>query len=280
VATQGARVADFTGRTVVVTGSSSGIGRAAATTFAQRGARVVLVGRDADRLAAATSAVRDAGGGRAPVAYRADFEHFADIHGLVDHIIQRFERVDVLANNAGGLVRHRTVTADGFEATIQANHLAGFLLTNLLREQLRNGRVINTSSVTHALGSARPDRLDGNALGLWRAYATSKRANVLFAAEAARRWPDILSASYSPGIVKSRFGSMFALPQLMPLTFAARTPEQGADTLLWLAATPTARLVNGGYYVRRTLRHAKWHADDAALAAALWDASLRAVGLS
>jgi daunorubicin C-13 ketoreductase len=272
---------DLTGRTVVVTGASSGIGRAAAVQFARRGASVVLVGRDQARLDAAFSLVRAEAGKKEPVTYRADFTRLDDVHGLVDHLKQRYERIDVLANNAGGLARRHSVTADGFEATIQTNHLAGFLLSNLLREQLRNGRIINTSSGVHAMGALDPADLRGeHKTGLWRAYANSKQANVLFAGEAARRWPDILSTSYHPGFVRSRFGSILGINRIvLPLWFV-KTPEEGADTMLWLASTPKAQLTNGGYYYQRKEQRAARPASDPERAAQLWDASLAAVGLT
>jgi NAD(P)-dependent dehydrogenase (short-subunit alcohol dehydrogenase family) len=264
----------------VVTGASSGIGLAAAAGMARRGAHVVLVGRDPGRLAAAVDVVQAAAGGRTPPAYRADFARLDDVHVLVDHLRQRYQRIDVLANNAGGMVRRDTITADGFEATIQTNHLAGFLLSNLLREQLRNGRIVNTSSGAHGLGAVDPDDLKGkNRLGAWRAYGSSKQANILFAAEAARRWPDILSTSYHPGVVKTRFGSAIGLNSLTKLLPLVKTPEQGADTLTWLASAPASQLTSGAYYEKRKLRKPMANATDPQLAARLWNASLTAVGL-
>jgi daunorubicin C-13 ketoreductase len=178
-------------------------------------------------------------------------------------------------------VRANTVTPDGFEATIQTNHLAGFLLSNLLREQLRNGRIINTSSGVHKAGALDPADLRGkHPMGMWGAYRAAKQANILFAAEAARRWPDILSASYHPGFVKTRFGSVIWLNSVTNLLPLGNTPQQGADTLVWLASTPRTQLTSGGYYVKRKLQTPARPANDARLAAQLWEASLTAVGLS
>jgi NAD(P)-dependent dehydrogenase (short-subunit alcohol dehydrogenase family) len=273
-------VGDLTARTVVITGASSGIGLAAAVEMARRGAHTVLVGRNPDRLTAAVDAVKEAGGGRTPPAYRSDFARLDDVHVLVDHLRQRYQRIDVLANNAGGVVRGRQVTADGFDATLQTNHLAGFLLSHLLREQLRNGRIINTASAAHALGRLDPSDLRGaNRHGLWRQYGAAKQANILFAAEAARRWPDIMSASYHPGFVRSRFGSSIGVNVMSRFAPFARTPVQGADTLVWLVATPAVQLTPGGYYVNRKLSRPTRETDDPQLAARLWDESLDAVGL-
>jgi len=282
VTSQNAPVGDLTGRVIVVTGASSGIGLAGSVDLVKRGAHVVLVGRDPTRLTAAVTAVRDAGGGRTPPAYRADFARLDDVHVLVDHLRQRYQRIDVLVNNAGGILRRNNTTADGFEATIQTNHLAGFLLSNLLREQLRNGRIINTSSDAHRGGALDPGDLAGKARpGAWRAYGNAKQANILFASEAARRWPDILSTSYHPGFVKTRFGSAIGLtPIIKVLPVGPRTPQQGADTMVWLASVAAPQVVNGGYYYKRKLKTPSKQAADPQLAARLWDASLAAVGLA
>src|SRR5262245_2728018 len=122
-------------RVVVVTGASSGIGLAAAAELARRGHEVALVGRDADRLASATDRVR-AASGAAPRAYRADFAVLDDVRALADGLRSAYERIDVLANNAGGLYQRRETTVDGYELTIQVNHLAPFLLTSLLHDRL------------------------------------------------------------------------------------------------------------------------------------------------
>ncbi|MER7008388.1 SDR family NAD(P)-dependent oxidoreductase [Dactylosporangium sp. NPDC000555] len=272
---------DFTGRTVVITGASSGIGLAAAIDMARRGANPVLVGRNPARLEAAAAAVREAAGGRTVPAYRSDFAKLDDVHVLVDHLRQRYQRIDVLANNAGGVVRGHAVTADGFEATLQTNHLAAFLLSNLLREQLRGGRIINTASGAHALGALDPGDLRGaRRRGMWRQYGSAKQANIMFAAEAARRWPDIMSASYHPGFVRSRFGSTIGINVMARLVPFARTPQRGADTLVWLAATPPVQLTSGGYYIDRKLARPTKATTDPAQAARLWDESLSAVGLA
>lgn len=265
---------------MVVTGASSGIGLAAATGLAARGATVVLVGRDPARLEAATAAVASAAGGRTPLAYRADFARLDDVHVLADHLRQRYDRIDVLANNAGGLVRGRAATVDGFAASIQTNHLAAFLLSNLLREQLRNGRIINTSSAVHTAGALDPTDLVTPPRGVWRGYQDAKQANVLFTVEAARRWPDILSAAFHPGFVRSRFGSTLGLHQVTRFVPFARTVEQGADTLIHLASVPRPQLTSGAYYQDRVPHTASGRATDPRRAADLWTVSLTAVGLS
>lgn len=263
----------------MVTGASSGIGLAAAREFARRGDQVVLVGRDPGRLAAAKETVPGA------VAYQADFAVLDEVRALADRLRAAYPAIHVLVNNAGAIVHRRQITVDGFELTMQANHLAPFLLTHLLLDRLgpEDARIVVTSSAVHAAGAVDPADLRGQRPGYrpMRAYASSKQANILFAAEAARRWPAILTTSYHPGVVRTRFGNESPIYaffyRVAPLL---RTPEQGADTMVWLATAPADQITNGGYYQRRRLRQPARNAADPRLAAQLWTASLAAVGLT
>ncbi|MEV4847175.1 SDR family NAD(P)-dependent oxidoreductase [Micromonospora matsumotoense] len=270
---------DLTGRrTVVVTGASSGIGLAASVALARRGDRVALVGRDPARLQAAGDRVREASGER-PELFRADFAVLDDVRGLAERLRAAYDRIDVLANNAGAIVLEPLTTVDGFELSIQANHLASFLLSNLLIDRV--GRLVVTASGAHRSGTLDPDDLNA-ALRRYRpmrAYGTSKQANILFAAEAARRWPDVPAYSFHPGVVRTRFGADSRLVALGMRVLPFRSPEKGAETLLWLANQPASRLVDGGYYADRRLRRPWPRAADPALAARLWTASAKAVGI-
>lgn len=266
-------------RTVVVTGASSGVGLAAAEQFARAGDRVVLVGRTRHRLDAALDRVR-ATGGPEPAAHRADFERLDDVRALAARLSETYERIDVLANNAGGMVAAHRTTADGFEATVQANHLAPFLLTGLLLDRLAGGRVVTTASRAHRMGAGLdPAGLAGapGRYNTWRAYGESKAANILFAAEAARRRPDVLSVSFHPGVVRSNFGTGALTRLFYRWAPGLTTPEQAGELLVWLATVAPERLTNGGYYVGRTLTAPEPHAADPARAAALWEASEKAV---
>ncbi|SCL18321.1 Short-chain dehydrogenase [Micromonospora rhizosphaerae] len=262
---------------MVVTGASSGIGLAAAVDLARRGDRVVLVGRDPARLQSAGDRVREAAGER-PELFRADFAVLDDVRRLADQLRAAYDRIDVLANNAGAVVLQPVTTVDGFELTMQANHLAPFLLTNLLRDRI--GRMVVTASGAHRSGALDPDDLNA-ALRRYRpmrAYGTSKQANILFAAEAARRWPDVPAYSFHPGVVRTRFGNESRLVALGMRLLPFRSPEKGAETLVWLANQDPSRLVDGAYHHDRRLRRPLPKAADPQLAARLWTASAKAVG--
>ncbi|MEV1142545.1 SDR family NAD(P)-dependent oxidoreductase [Micromonospora sp. NPDC049799] len=270
---------DLTGRRlVVVTGASSGIGLAAAVDLACRGDQVVLVGRDPARLQAAAEQVREAAGER-PELFRADFAVLDDVRRLAELLRSAYDRIDVLANNAGAIVLQPITTVDGFELSIQANHLAPFLLTNLLRDRI--GRMVVTASGAHRSGTLDPDDLNAP-LGRYRpmnAYGTSKQANILFTAEAARRWPRIPAYSFHPGVVRTRFGNDSRLVAIGMRFLPFRSPEKGAETLVWLANQDPSRLQTGGYYADRRVRRPLPKAADPQLAARLWAASAKAVGI-
>ena len=267
-------------RTVVITGASSGVGLAAAEQLARQGDEVVVVGRNPQRMRAAVDRVR-AAGGREPGAFRADFEVLDDVRELAARLLDTYPVIDVLANNAGGMIPEYRRTADGFEATLQGNHLAPFLLTHLLRDRLSGGRVVNTASRAHQQSNLNPDDLTGSPgrYSSWTAYGAGKAANILFAAEAARRWPDVLSVSFHPGVVRTNFGSGTATRLFYRYAPFLTTPEKAGALLVWLATAPAAELTDGAYYVGHKVTRPSRNAADPAIAAKLWDTSAKAVGL-
>ncbi|WP_026184938.1 SDR family NAD(P)-dependent oxidoreductase [Salinispora vitiensis] len=270
---------DLTGRRlVVVTGASSGIGLAAAVDLARRGDQVVLVGRDPARLHAAAEQVREVAGDL-PEVFRADFAVLDDVRALAEQLRAAYDRIDVLANNAGTIALRPTTTVDGYELSIQTNHLAPFLLTNLLRDRL--DRVVVTASTAHRSGSLNPNDLN-QPLRRYRAmsaYGTSKQANVLFATEAARRWPELPTYCFHPGVVRTRFGGDSKLITFAMRLMPARRAEKGAETLVWLANQAPERLHSGGYYQDLRLRQPAQKAIDPESATQLWAASAKAVGI-
>ena len=272
------------GRTVVITGASSGIGRAAARELALLGADVAVVGRDRAR----TEAVAAETGGK---AFLADFDRLEAVRDLAAALLDTYPAIHVLANNAGGMAPRGT-TADGYGLTFQRSHLAGFLLTNLLLDRLHETaatggvgpvRIIQTSSAANTSGKVRLDDLDelhGPWLGGWRAYGTAKLENVLFTRELARRLVGtrVRTWAFHPGFVATSFGGsnpLIGLGQRFALS-----PEQGAQPLVRLAAAPDVPVPSGNYFDRLTApgRTAR-QADDAGLARALWEASAARVGL-
>src|SRR6185295_2396790 len=197
---------DVRGKTILVTGATSGIGLEAAVELARRGARIVMVGRDPGRTEAAVKNVSARSGSRDVSHLLCDFSSQAAIRSLATTLLARLDRLDVLVNNAGGVNKTRRLTVDGIEATFAINHLGYFLLTNLLRDLLVRSapaRVVTVASIGHRHGTLDFDDLgyERGGYGLRRAYERSKLANVLFASELARRLEGtgVTSNSVHPG---------------------------------------------------------------------------------
>jgi NAD(P)-dependent dehydrogenase (short-subunit alcohol dehydrogenase family) len=263
------------GKTIVLTGASAGIGAAAARELHRLGARVVPIGRSAERTGALASEL-----GVPPLV--ADFARLDDVRRVADRLLAQYPRIDVLANNAGGAWRRRTITVDGFEQTFQVNVLAPYLLMRLLADRLRerNGRVITTSSRAHTTGHLDLRRVTNPRAFSWRSYSTSKLAIMLLDREYARRYPDIGVADFHPGVVATEFWRDLAPIRLLlktPLHYVLATSEQGADTLVYLAGT--SEPLHGGYYVNRRRVRESAAARDPVTGARLWDVCADLVGL-
>jgi NAD(P)-dependent dehydrogenase (short-subunit alcohol dehydrogenase family) len=271
----------------VVTGTTSGIGKAAAAALAGLGATVVLVGRDRGRAEAAAAEIGSVSASP-PRAEVADLASLEQVRGLAERLA-RLERIDVLINNAGLLLSERRITPDGFEHTFALNHLAPFLLTNLLLPKLAASapaRVVTVTSDAHA--AARIDLSDPNlerGWDSWRAYANSKLANILFTRELARRLDgtEVTASCAHPGVVRTGFGRD-ARPLLkLGITIARpfmASPERGADTIVYLASSPDVTGQTGGYYVKRQRREPSAAACDDATARTLWEISEELTGLA
>ncbi|KRE88123.1 short-chain dehydrogenase [Arthrobacter sp. Soil764] len=266
----------LTPRTIVITGASDGIGAAAARTLAKAGEQVVVVGRSAEKTRALAGEI-------GADFYLADFADLAQVRELAAKLEEKYPRIDVLANNAGGIMGKRTLTVDGNESTFQVNHLAPFLLTTLLMDTLTasKAKVVNTSSGANSFGKL--DLFDLSAehgYSTNRAYGTGKLANILFTSELHRRFHDqgITAAAFHPGVVRTNFAAESGSPWRHAYTTLLNrfmlSPDQGADTLLWLInGTPGTDWISGAYYYKRSLAKANPQAYDAELARGLWEKS-------
>lgn len=275
---------DIRGKTVLITGATSGIGFEAARELARRGARVVMVGRDPARTAEAAARVAAQAPVRTDVSYLlCDFSSFADIRRLADEFRARHDRLDVLVNNAGGVNKTRRLSREGIEMTFAVNHLGYFLLTTLLTDLLVKSapaRVVSVASVGHRSGTLDFDDLGfEQGYGIMRAYSRSKLANVLFSNELARRLAEtgVTSNSMHPGAVSTRIWSgapWFAQPFIQVFrAFAFISAEKGGSYIVDLAASPEFERVTGKYFEEGVMKDPAPLARDEALARRLWDVS-------
>lgn len=280
--------APMSGRTVLVTGGTGGIGLATATRLAGLGARVGLVGRDASRAEVAAGPLRDAG---AQVdVFVADLSAQRDVRSLAERVLTAYPRLDVLVNNVGGYWATRHVTADGLEQTFAVNHLAPFLLTHLLLDRLRASapaRIVTVSSGAQAMGRIDLDDLQGaRRYSGQRAYNQSKLANVMFTYELARRLQgsDVTANALHPGVVRTAFGQEDSgawMRRLLPVVRPfMKSPERGADTSVLLASAPELEHVSGRYFVRGRATRSSRASYDTEVAARLWQVSAELVGLA
>ena len=265
--------------TIVITGASSGIGAIAARRLAELGHTIAVVGRNPERTRAVAAEVKG-------TAFLADYDSLDDVRSLAAALLKKYRTIDVLLNNAGGLVSPRGLTRDGNEKTFQHNHLAPFLLTSLLRERLEasGGRVVSTSSVMNRIGDVKLDDLQWQKrawLGGWKAYGTSKLETILFIRELARR-TSLEAYSVHPGYVATQFGTD---SRLIRLSTAMRSggfgipAEEGALPLIRLASDPDVPGENGGYFDRlHPAGKTPKQANDAVLASELWEATAKLVG--
>jgi NAD(P)-dependent dehydrogenase (short-subunit alcohol dehydrogenase family) len=269
---------------VLITGATRGIGQAAAVELARQGLEVALVGRDAERVRTVAAEARAADGGAPVHEHVADLTLMADVRALAADARERYEHIDVLANNAGALFASRRDTSEGFERTFALNHLAPFLLTNLLRDRLGGGRVVTTASDAHKGGRLDLEDLQSRGgYAAMRVYGTSKLCNILFTRELARRAPELHANCFHPGVVRTGFGKnengiWKALTTLGAPFF--RTPQRGARSLVWLACSEQAAALDGEYVQDEKVLAPSRQAQDAALAAGLWERSAELVGLS
>jgi NAD(P)-dependent dehydrogenase (short-subunit alcohol dehydrogenase family) len=277
------------GRRCVVTGASSGIGRATAVGLAGDGARLALVCRDPLRAEETVAEIHDRTGSRAVEIFLADLASRASIRQVARELLTRCPRIDVLVNNAGVAESSRRETVDGVESMWGVNHLAYFQLTLLLLDRIRESapaRIVNVASEAHRfVSSLDPDDPcpSDERFRWWRAYGRSKLANILFTAELARRLAGsgVTVNAAHPGAVSTRLGHQngwWAQVVTTPLRPFFRSPEQGAATSLHLARAPELAGVTGRYFADEREKRPSGLARDEALASRLWSASERQLG--
>jgi len=269
---------------VLLTGATRGIGRAAAIELAREGAEVALVGRDSERVKAVALQARAAGGGAQVHEHVADLTLMADVRRLAAEVRERYRHIDVLANNAGALFASRRDTSEGFEQTFALNHLAPFLLTNLLRDRLAGGRVVVTASDAHKSGRLDLDDLQSQkSYAAMRVYGTSKLCNILFTRELAKRAPELHANCFHPGVVRTGFGKNDNGIWKVLTTLGGpffRSPQRGARSLVWLSLSEQAGALTGEYIEDEKVQEPSAQAQDETLAEGLWEQSAQLVGLA
>jgi len=268
---------------VLLTGATRGIGRAAALELAAQGAEIALVGRDTERVRSVAVAARAAGDGAPVHEHVADLTLMSEVRALAEQIRARHARIDVLANNAGALFASRKETSEGLERTFALNHLAPFLLTNLLRDQLAGGRVVTTSSDAHRAGLLDLGDLQSErSYAAMRVYGTSKLCNILFTRELARRAPELHANCFHPGVVRTGFAKnengIWKLLTTLGGPFL-RSPRRGARSLVWLASSDQAATLTGAYVEDEKVVVPSLQARDDTLALGLWERSAELAGL-
>ena len=271
-------------KVVIITGASDGIGAVAAQELHALGATVVVVGRSPEKTKKVADQINAA-------YYTADFSKLDEVRELAQVLKRDYPRIDILINNAGGIFGDRELTIDGHEKTMQVNHLAPFLLTNLLIDTLIKDKaiIINTSSIANQrFGDLNLDDIElTKGYNANRAYGNAKLANIMFTRELHSRYgaQGISTAAVHPGIVGTNFAndtkSVMRFLYHTPLSkLFLETPRQGAEPLIWLATTtPGVEWESGQYYNKKKVGKVNKKSSDAAAAKKLWDFSTVAVGL-
>ena len=272
----------MSGKVVVITGGTSGIGAVAAVALARMGARIILVARDESRAEATLAKLRDSNPGVAHCAHFADLLRLDEMRRVAAEIADHEPRVDVLINNAGALFASRRLTEDGLERTFALNHMAYFVMAARLRERLSASapaRIINTASAAHQGATLDFDDLQSaKSFGARKAYGQSKLCNILFTRELARRLhgTGVTTNCLHPGFVATRFGDQsggLISPLIRLAKFFAISPADGAETMVYLASSPDVAEVTGQYFFRSVpITPSSWAQDDRS-ALLLWQRS-------
>jgi NAD(P)-dependent dehydrogenase (short-subunit alcohol dehydrogenase family) len=277
------------GKVCVITGATSGIGLIAAERLAARRARLVLVGRDPARGEATLAKLREREPGVQARMLYADLSRLSEMKRVAAEIAASEPKIDVLINNAGAVFTTRQVTPDGLELTFALNHMAYFVVTNSLLPNLRaadNSRIVSTASGAHRGQSLDFDDLQASrGFSGFKAYGRSKLANILFTRELARRiaGSGVTANCLHPGFVATRFGSGNGPLMRIGIKIAmltAVTPEQGAETIVYLASSPEVADQSGGYFYKKHPATPSAPARDDTSAARLWVETAKLAGMT
>jgi retinol dehydrogenase-12 len=281
---------DLTGKICLVTGATAGIGKITAAALAEMGAELVIHGRDLAKTEAAFQEIRSATGNDKVSYLLADFADLDQVREMAGTYLVRYPRLDLLVNNAGAFYNRRIPTPYGVEVTFLVNYLAPFLLTNLLLDRIKSSapaRIINLSSEGH-----RQDQMNFGDLGFekgyfgMRAYARSKLANILFTFELAKRLDGsgVTANAVHPGhiasdIWKNNFG-IFGPALKWFMSRIALSPEEGAESSIYLASSPEVTVISGKYFIKNQPAQPSPRAQDPAAALQLWNLSQELIGIS
>jgi NAD(P)-dependent dehydrogenase (short-subunit alcohol dehydrogenase family) len=280
---------NMNGKICLVTGATNGIGKSTAQELARMGATVVVVGRDAQKTFQVVKEIRAASSNNSVDSLLADLSSPQEVRSLADRFKSKYTHLHILINNAGGFFMRRQLRGDGIEMTFALNHLASFLLTNLLLDTLKASapaRIINVSSNAHTSGKIEFDNLQGEREYGPRAYDNSKLANILFTMELARRLEGtgVTVNALHPGFVATGFaknnGKVIAALISIVAPLVARSPAKGAETSIYLASSAKVAGVTGKYFYDSQVIPAAPQATDMVVARKLWDVSAEMVHLT
>lgn len=281
---------NLTGKTCLVTGATAGIGEITAYELARMGARVLVVSRSARRCADTVERIQQGTGNPAVEYFAADLSSQEQVRRLAEDVLRKLERLDVLVNNAGGLFMRRRESVDGMEMTWALNHLSYFMVTLLLLDCLKSSapaRVVNVSSDAHHGAKINFEDLQGRKrYAGYQAYGQSKLANILFTYELARRLEGtgVTANALHPGFVATSFaknnGPLYALGMTVIHRIFAISPEEGARTTVYLAASPEVEGITGQFFVKRRAVRSDPASYDQKTAARLWQVSAQMTGIT
>lgn len=277
---------NMNGKICLVTGGTNGIGKATAQALAQLGATVVIVGRNAPKTAQLVEEIRATSGNKNVDSLLADLSSQQEVRRLADQFMSKYSHLHVLLNNAGAVFMQRQLSVDGIEMTFALNHLASFLLTDLLLDTIKASapaRIINVSSGAHTTGKIEFEDLQGERNYSPRVYENSKLANILFTMELAHRLEGtgVTVNALHPGFTATGFsknnGKVMATLVSIFAPLVARSPAKGAETSVYLASSPRVEGITGKYFHDSHVIPAAPQATDMAVARKLWDASAEMV---